>query len=102
MGENTYTSYRRRDTGQQHDIGGGKMVDNRWVVTYMPVLLKIFACHINGECVISIKSVKYMHKYIYKGHDRVTMGFGTSQDEIQQYLDARYVSAPESVWRLLE
>ena len=28
------------------------------------------------------------------------MGFGQTQDEIQQYLDARYVSALEATWRL--
>jgi hypothetical protein len=101
MTEDSYTSYQCRRTDPV-DIGGGRMVDNSWVVPYMPVLLMIFACHINGECVFSIKSVKYMHKYIYKGHDKVTMGFGQLQDEIQQYLDARYVSAPEAIWRLFK
>jgi hypothetical protein len=37
---------------------------------------------------------------VYKGHDRITMQFGTCNNEVKQYLDARYVSACESVWRL--
>jgi hypothetical protein len=28
-----------------------------------------FNCHINLEVCASIKSVKYIHKYIYKGND---------------------------------
>jgi hypothetical protein len=49
---------------------------------------------------MSVKAFKYIHKYIYKGHDRITMGFGTNQDEIKQFLDARYVAASEGTWRL--
>ena len=33
------------------------------------MLYIIFNCHINVEIVSSIKSVKYLYKYIYKGHD---------------------------------
>jgi hypothetical protein len=31
--------------------------------------LRIFNCHINVEAVSSIKSVKYLFKYVYKGYD---------------------------------
>jgi hypothetical protein len=30
------------------------------------------------------------------------MEFGKGKDEIQQYIDARYVSAHEAFWRILE
>jgi len=53
------------------------------------------------ESIASIKAVKYIYKYVYKGHDRTTMEFGTCRDEIKQYLDARYISSPEAMWRLL-
>ena len=39
--------------------------DNRWVVPYNPVPLMRYNCHINVEIYCSIKSVKYLYKYIY-------------------------------------
>ncbi|PIA37121.1 hypothetical protein AQUCO_03100103v1, partial [Aquilegia coerulea] len=72
-----YPIYRRRKTGK-----------------------KMFDCHINVEICASVRTVKYIHKYIYKGHDRTTMVVGAEDDEIQQYLDARYVGPTEAAWRL--
>jgi hypothetical protein len=48
----------------------------------------------------SISAVKYLFKYVYKGHDRTTVVL-QDVNEIQQYIDARYVSAPEACWRLM-
>ena len=44
-------------------------VDNRFGVPYCPGLLSIFNCHINVKVVSSVKSVKYLYKYVYKGYD---------------------------------
>jgi hypothetical protein len=55
----------------------------------------------NLECCISIKATKYIHKYVFKGHDRGTLAVDQENDEIQLHLDSRYISAPEAVWRLL-
>jgi hypothetical protein len=74
---------------------------NRDVIPYNPFLSAKYDCHINVEVCISVKAIKYIHKYIYKGHDRTTLEF-TGEDEIKQYLDARYVSACECCWRLFE
>lgn len=48
---------------------------------------------------MSLASLKYVNKYIYKGHDRTTLQV-TDKDDIKRYIDARYVSAIEGVWRL--
>ena len=70
--------------------------------------------HINVKICSSILSVKYLYKYVYKGHDRATITLFQSDnsnsqhilnqaepiDEIKMYLDARYVSASESIWRI--
>ena len=71
-------------------------MDNRWVVPYNPYLLWLFNCHINVEACGSIKAVKYLFKYIYKGHDRASVVMRDASkadddvDEIKQYRDARW------------
>eukprot|EP00662_Eupelagonemidae_sp_cell21_P057666 gene57666-biopygen17129 len=45
-----------------------------------------------------------LYKYTYKGHDRAAVELGSarsrSRDEITEYLDCRYVGAPEACWRI--
>ena len=48
---------------------GGVLVDNRFVVLYNPQLLLKYRAHIYLESCASVKSVKYLFKYVYKGHD---------------------------------
>ena len=95
-----YTTYARPNNGKTFTTSDGKVIDNRWIVPYCILFLLLLECHVNMECCISVKSFKYIHKYVYKGHDRTTMGFGETLDEIQLYLDSRYVSASEATWRL--
>ena len=77
-------------------------MDNCNVVPYFPWLLLEFRCHINVELTFNVQAVKYIHKHIYKGHDRTTMEFGKDKDKIQQNIDAHYVTSHEACWRLLE
>lgn len=44
-------------------------VDNRWVVPYTPLHSKLFQAHINVEFCNSMKSMKYIFKYVNKGSD---------------------------------
>ncbi|PWZ11729.1 ATP-dependent DNA helicase PIF1 [Zea mays] len=73
---------------------------------YNPYLLHLFNCHINVEACGSIKAVKYLFKYIYKGHDRASFVMRDASkaddgvDEIKQYRDARWVTPPEALWRI--
>jgi hypothetical protein len=73
--------------------------DNRDVVPYNPFLLLRYNCHINVELCSSIRLVKYLYKYVYKGHDRANV---TIVDEIQTFLDCRYLCAQEACWRLFQ
>ncbi|XP_077174871.1 uncharacterized protein LOC143828370 [Paroedura picta] len=100
---NGYPLYRRRDNSRTAYIRGVRL-DNRWVVPYNPYLLLRYNCHINVEVCASVKSVKYIFKYIYKGYDRApvrVMETHQKYDEIQSHVDSRYISPPEAMWRLL-
>ncbi|GBN20108.1 hypothetical protein AVEN_30970-1 [Araneus ventricosus] len=79
-------------------------INNRFVVPYNPYLLLKYNAHINVEVCTSLRAVKYIYKYIYKGFDCANMVLTAGQvqyNEIANYIDARYVSAPEAMWRLL-
>ena len=100
-----YPLYRRRDNGRTVQVGSVE-VDNRWIVPYNPYLSKKYCSHINLEACTSVKSVKYLFKYVYKGYDcaniQVTASNEFTHDEVTTFFDARYVSAPEAFWRLSE
>jgi hypothetical protein len=102
----------------------GFVFDNHWVVPYNLYLTMRYQCHINVEVCSSITAVKYLYKYVYKGHNRAlavvepkagallatTLQATTSgadgnnvpaaRDEVQNYLNGRYVSASEACHRL--
>ncbi len=80
----------------------------------------------NVEICSSVAAVKYLYKYIYKGHDRVTMKLQKSNqfnqytnprkqrkkkktnqkvinlDEVDRYRNGRWVGSCEAAWRLLK
>ncbi|CAF4329670.1 unnamed protein product [Rotaria sp. Silwood2] len=62
-----YPRYRRRDNRIIMTTGKYK-VDNRWIIPYNPYLLMKYNAHINVESA-TVKSIKYLFKYIYKGYD---------------------------------
>ncbi|XP_050056168.1 uncharacterized protein LOC126549825 [Aphis gossypii] len=107
-GNDGYPLYRRRSTADngkstivklnQQDIE----IDNRWIVPYSPILSKTFKAHINVESCHSVKSIKYICKYVAKGSDMAVIGIGAenSNDEVTQYQMGRYVSSNEAVWRI--
>ncbi|XP_070022028.1 uncharacterized protein [Nicotiana sylvestris] len=103
-GVESYPIYRRRNTGLVVKIRE-QYLDNSWVVPYNPFLLGKFDCHVNVEICYDIKVVKYLYKYIYKGHDKIAFSVhnndtNTEVDEIKEYHSARWVSPPEAMWRL--
>ncbi|XP_050877630.1 uncharacterized protein LOC127081419 [Lathyrus oleraceus] len=101
QGTDSYPEYRRR-FDESVSLGKDRSVDNRWVVPYNPWLLLKYDCHINVEICSSIKSIKYLYKYVYKGPDCVAMEVhkGSYMDEVQQYVDARWICAPEALWKI--
>ena len=113
LGANSYPLYRRcnpDDGGQVSNIsmriGGTRVdqqIDNRWIVPYNKLLLRSMNCHCNVELCMSIKSIKYVLKYVHKGCDQAMFALRSSRvDEISDYQNARYVSSNEAAWRILE
>ena len=102
-GEDGYPQYRRRspaDGGFTVEIN--KMtLDNRWVVPYNPVLSRSFNAHINVEYCNSVKSIKYICKYVNKGSDQASFALKNERDEVKLYESGRYISSSEAVWRIL-
>ncbi|XP_024368015.2 uncharacterized protein [Physcomitrium patens] len=95
--------YRRRNQGryiEKRVRGQIVRLDNRWVVPYNPYLIGRFNCHINVEICSSVKTVKYLYKYIFKGSDRSVVETDEVVDEIKDFLEGRYVAAQEACWRL--
>ncbi|XP_073151981.1 uncharacterized protein [Henckelia pumila] len=99
----SYPIYRRREAAPVLlNENGQVMVDNGWVVPYNSCLLLKFDCHINVEVCGGIKCIKYIYKYIHKGPDRMALELrnGNNCDEIQQFVDGRWICAPEALWRI--
>ena len=101
--------YRRPNNGQTFDISiqingapASCQFDNRWIVLYNPYLRWKYRAHIYVAVCASVHSVKYIHKYIYKGSDRTTLQIAAGQNEIQRYLQGHYIGPTEVVWRLFE
>ena len=97
-----YPVYKRPNNGK-HGFKGNIRVDNRFVVPYNAWALDKYDCHINFEIASSVASVKYLYKYITKGVDRAAVGIDNGDiDEIQNYLDCRYISPVEACWKILD
>ncbi|GJY40370.1 DNA helicase [Tanacetum coccineum] len=110
-----HVHYKRRDTSistTKHQFG----LDNSYVVPYNRDLLLAFEAHINVEYCGWSMLIKYLFKYISKGTDRifarVSKPLGESSnvagpscspvDEIQNYLEGRFICAHEAYWRILK
>jgi hypothetical protein len=69
---NEYPIYWRKDTGRTLLVHGIEL-DNHWVVSHNVYLSTKYDAHINVEVCNNIHVVKYLFKYVYKGHDCATV-----------------------------
>jgi hypothetical protein len=93
--EGAYPVYKQRKTGITF-TKNGTTFDNRSVVPYNKFLTLMFGCHINIEIPVNTTAIKYLYKYITKGHNRSFMSL-EGNNKINMYIDARYISAPEGM-----
>ena len=108
--EDAFPTYRRRcaHSYTKRNAKGEVLFyfDDTWVVPYNPYLLYKYNAHINLEICNSVSAVKYLYKYVYKGHDKASVALVQLRshhdntetenqplviDEIQKYVDSRYV-----------
>jgi len=66
---NGYLIYRHKDMRRTIVVHGIEL-DNRWVVPHNVYFSTKYDAHINAEVCNNIRGVKYLFKYVYKGHDR--------------------------------
>jgi hypothetical protein len=73
---NRYPTYRRYNTRQFKvaKVYSYKVrLNNYYIILYNPYLSRKYTIYINIELYNSIKAIKYIYKYIYKGTNRVTL-----------------------------
>jgi hypothetical protein len=91
----------------------GIELDNHWVVPHNVYLSTKYDVHINVEVCNNICAIKYLFKYVYKGHDRATIEISCQSDnaiernvveanEILKYLNHHYVFASEVAWHIFK
>ena len=116
LNKNGFPEYRRRDNGRTIILDNSRMrvIDNRDIVPYCPFLTLKYNSHINVEYCASIKAVKYLYKYVYKGGDCANVVTETKHfyenpitkrrewNEIKTYREMKYCSSIEATWRLYE
>ena len=108
LAQDGYPTYRRRSslfgghTAMIKRKGQNLEIDNKWVVPYSPILCRLFDAHINVEWCNSVKSIKYVCKYINKGPDAAMFALlrEKTRDEVAQYQEGRYASTNEAAWRI--
>ena len=107
LSTNGYPLYKRRSP----DCGGQtatvrirlqsgyttQCIDNKWTVPYNKLLLRSMNCL---ELCMSIRSIKYVLKYIHKGCDQAMYQLQTNRqveiDEISDFQNTRYISSNEA------
>ncbi|KAF8111948.1 hypothetical protein N665_0070s0018, partial [Sinapis alba] len=111
-----YVLYRRRRDETASVVKDGAVMNNTSVVPHNIAILKKYEAHINVEWCNRTSAVKYLFKYITKGVDKAiaviekgnnisTLDKDTEvvtkqQNEIQDFIECRYLSACESMWRI--
>ncbi|PLW42780.1 hypothetical protein PCASD_06867 [Puccinia coronata f. sp. avenae] len=98
--DGAYPVYLRWNDGQTIEKHKSKF-SNQHVVPYNKFLTLMFEAHINVEIPVNSTAIKYLYKYITKGHDQSHL-LVKNPDETETYLNARYVGPPEAAWRLFK
>ncbi|KAJ6003691.1 hypothetical protein N7522_006383 [Penicillium canescens] len=86
--------------------------EDRWVTPHVPALVHLLDCHIYADVCSTATIFLYLFKYLFKGPDRARFGIRALHDaradgeddqidEFRDYMNARYLSSSEAVYRIL-
>lgn len=79
--------------------------DDRWIASHIPELIDELDCHIHVDVVFTVSVFMYLYKYLFKEPDhapfRISQANSERTDEIEDYINGRYLSAPEATRRIL-
>ena len=69
------------------------------------ILASKYDCRINVEVCSTIEAIKYIYKYIYKGHSKILYQLNAVEndgaiDEIKNFQSRRWICAPKAAWRI--
>ncbi|XP_076913694.1 uncharacterized protein LOC143572406 [Bidens hawaiensis] len=112
--KNGYIHYKRPPNGFSVKKNGIDL-DNAYVVPYNRNLCLRFNAHINVEYCRWNMMIKYLFKYISKGSDHIRFKvtqpspsttpvhntLTTATNEIDSFVDGRYICSHEAAWRIL-
>jgi hypothetical protein len=85
--------------------------EDRWVTPHVPALVHLLDCHIYADVCSTATIFLYLFKYLFKGPDRAPFGIRALHeaqadgdedqiDEFRDYMNARYLSSSEAVYRI--
>jgi len=75
--------------------------EDRWIASHIPEIIDNLDCHIHIDVTFTVSMFMYLYKYIFKGPlFWVRCNDSDNIDEIADYVNGRYLSAPESAWHI--
>ncbi|KIJ40641.1 hypothetical protein M422DRAFT_109402, partial [Sphaerobolus stellatus SS14] len=81
--------------------------EERWIAPHVPEFIDQFDCHIYFDVSSTVQVFMYMYKYVFKGPDHINFQIQNPEreknltDEVNDYINGRYLSATEAAWRIL-
>ena len=99
-----YYYYHNRRTQSIHLLGPLRAIfkiNNRQIILYNLYLTTKYYTYINVEIYASVKSIKYIYKYIYKGNNYATLQL-IDGDKVSQYLQGYYIGPSKAIQQLFK
>ncbi|KIJ29972.1 hypothetical protein M422DRAFT_268538 [Sphaerobolus stellatus SS14] len=78
--------------------------DECWIAPHIPEFIDQFDCHIYFDISATVHVFMYMYKYVFKGPNYAYFQIQNGDkerdftNEINDYINGRYLSAPEAAW----